>query len=97
MEHAETVVEKAVAYVKDVLGIHSEEPDVVARPEYSDSEPQIDTKDELLANPNAYSMKSIGELSSETSNENTARFERTEQASEPDILFEPADIEEEGR
>ena len=67
MEHAETVVEKAVAYVKDVLGIHSEEPDVVARPEYSDSEPQIDTKDELLPNPNAYSMKSIGELSSETS------------------------------
>jgi hypothetical protein len=65
MEHAETIVEKAVAFVKDVLGVHSEEPDVVARPEYSDSETQIDTKDEMLLNPKGYPMKSIGELSSE--------------------------------
>ncbi len=66
-EHTETVMEKAVSYVKEALGIHPAEPDVQAKPEYSDAEPEIDTKEAILLNPNAYAPKSIGELSSENS------------------------------
>jgi hypothetical protein len=88
--HTETVVEKVTAYVKDVLGIHPDEPDVVAKPEYSDSEPEIETKDEMLLNPNAYTMKSIGELSSESpvSPGSGGAFERSTE--ETDVIAEPA-------
>jgi hypothetical protein len=35
--HTETVVEKAVAYVKDMFGIDDKAPDVEAKPEYVDT------------------------------------------------------------
>ena len=49
-EHAETVVEKAVAYVKDVLGITP------------DTAPELTVEDALRLDPNAYTLKSIAEV-----------------------------------
>ena len=38
--HTETIVEKTVAFVKDVFGIHPA-PDVEAQPEYHDTAPEV--------------------------------------------------------
>jgi len=65
-EHGDTVVEKAVTFVKDMLGIHPPAPDVEARPEYTDTAPEITSENALRLNPNEFAMKSIGELSPET-------------------------------
>jgi hypothetical protein len=54
--HTETVVEKAVAYVKDVFGIHSPDPtpDVQAKPEYHDTAPEITAENAMRLEPNAF-------------------------------------------
>jgi hypothetical protein len=45
-EHTETVVDKAVAFVKDMFGVHPDPtPEVRAKGEYSDTAPEITAKD----------------------------------------------------
>jgi len=54
-EHVETVVDKAVAFVKDMFGIPTETtPDVAAKREYSDTAPEITAENAMRLNPNAY-------------------------------------------
>ena len=50
----ETVVDKAVAFVKDMFGVHPDTPEVRARPEFSDSAPEVTAEDAMRLNPNAY-------------------------------------------
>jgi len=47
-QHTETVVEKVTSYVKDMLGIPQDDhqPDVEAKPEYSDIAPALHFADE---------------------------------------------------
>ena len=58
-EHTETVVEKAVAYVKDMIGIPpgDKAPDVEAKPEYVDTPISEDAKP---LDPDTF--KSVGDL-----------------------------------
>jgi hypothetical protein len=58
-EHKETVVEKAVAYVKDKIGISPghKAPDVEAKPEHVDPSTSEDTKP---LDPDAF--KGVGDL-----------------------------------
>ena len=65
-EHPETVVEKAVAFVKDMLGIapNDKTPDVEAKPEY-DNPPEVTAEDAMRLDPNAYTRKSVADLNLE--------------------------------
>jgi hypothetical protein len=67
-EHTETVVEKAVAYVKDMFGIPAGDrtPDVEAKPEYSDTAPDLLSGDAMRLDPHAYTMKSVAEVNAES-------------------------------
>jgi hypothetical protein len=64
-EHSETIVDKAVAYVKDMLGMPPADkpPDVVANPEYSDTAPELTSKDAMRLDPHAYAFSKIVERS----------------------------------
>ena len=63
--HTETVVEKAVNFVKDVFGIeHETAPDVEAKPEYHDTAPEVTAENAMRLNPNAYGA-SVEELNAE--------------------------------
>jgi hypothetical protein len=66
-EHTETVVEKAVAYVKDMLGIAPSDktPDVEAKPEYADTPREVTAEDAMRLDPNAYTRKSVADLNLE--------------------------------
>ena len=66
-EHTETVVEKAVAYVKDMLGIAPSDktPDVEAKPEYVDTPPEVTAENAMRLDPNAYTRKSVADLNLE--------------------------------
>ena len=59
-EHTETVVDKAVAYVKDFLGMPTA--NVVANPKNSDA-PEPTTEDAMRLDPHAYSFNKIVERS----------------------------------
>jgi hypothetical protein len=65
-EHTETVVEKAVAYVKDMLGIPPGDrtPDVEAKPEYTDTAPELTSDDAMRLHP--YTTKSVAEVNAES-------------------------------
>ena len=67
-EHTETVVEKAVAYVKDMLGIPPGDrtPDVEAKPQYSDAAPELTSEDAMRLDPHAYTLKSVAEVNAES-------------------------------
>ena len=67
-EHTETVVEKAVAYVKDMLGIPPGDrtPDVEAKPEYSDTAPELTSEDAMRLDPHAYTTKSVAEVNADS-------------------------------
>ena len=67
-EHTETVVEKAVAYVKDMFGIPPGDrtPDVEAKPEYVDPAPDLTAADAMGLDPHAYATKSVAEVHAET-------------------------------
>jgi hypothetical protein len=67
-EHTETVVEKAVAYVKDMFGIPTGDrtPDVKAQPEYIDTAPEPTIKDAMRIEPDGYTFKSVAEVHAET-------------------------------
>ena len=64
-EHSETIVDKAVAYVKDMLGMPPADrpPDVVANPEYSDTAPELTSEDAMRLDPHAYAFSKIVERS----------------------------------
>src|SRR5580704_1532214 len=63
-QHTETVVDKAVNFVKDVLGIqHDDAPEVVANPEYLDSETAAENASGL--DPNSHRMQSLEQLNAE--------------------------------
>ena len=67
-EHTETVVEKAVAYVKDMFGIPPGDrtPDVEAKPEYADTAPVPSTKDAMRIEPDGYTFRSVAEVNAES-------------------------------
>lgn len=65
--HTETVVEKTVAFVKDVLGIHPDPaPEVEARREYSNTIPAVTAEDAMRLSPNAHIMRSVGQIGDES-------------------------------
>jgi hypothetical protein len=54
-EHTETVVEKAVAFVKDVFGIQTEPtPNVETREEYSHTAPEVTAESAMRLDRNAF-------------------------------------------
>src|ERR1700728_4055601 len=64
-EHTETVVEKAVAYVKDSVVIQTDTaPDVQAKPEYHDTASEVTAENAMRLDPNAYAT-SVGRLNGE--------------------------------
>jgi len=64
--HTETVVDKAVTFVKDMLGIHTDTaPDVEAKPEHHDTAPEITTENAMRLDPKAHAMQTVGELNAE--------------------------------
>jgi hypothetical protein len=66
-EHTETVVEKAVSFVKDMLGIPAADhtPEVEAKPEYTDTPQEITSADALRPDPEAVTMKSVAEINAD--------------------------------
>ena len=65
--HTETVVDKAVTFVKDMLGIHTDTaPEVEAEPEYHDTAPEITAENAMRLDPNAQTMQTVGELNAES-------------------------------
>jgi len=65
--HTETVVDKAVTFVKDMLGIHTDTaPGVKAQPEYHDAAPEITAENAMGLDPNAQTMQTVGEVNAES-------------------------------
>jgi hypothetical protein len=64
-EHSETVIDKAVAYVKDILGMPpgDQPPDVVAKPEYTDTARKLASDDSMRLDPHAHAFNKIVERS----------------------------------
>jgi hypothetical protein len=63
-EHNETVVEKAVNFVKDVLGVqHDGTPAVEAEPEYPDTAPEVTAENAMRLDPDAFMSNSAGQIS----------------------------------
>lgn len=64
-EHSETGLDKAVAYVKDILGMPraDQPPDVVAKPEYTDTAPKLPSDVSLQLDRHAYAFNKIVERS----------------------------------
>jgi len=61
--HPETAVEKAVAYVKDVLGLQSEPARENEAPsDYPDTAPEVTAENAMRLNPDAYAAHSIGPM-----------------------------------
>ena len=67
-EHSETVVEKAVAYVKDMFGIPPEDrtPEVEATPDYAGTAPEPTINDAMRIEPDGYTFKSVAEVNAES-------------------------------
>jgi hypothetical protein len=62
-EHNETVIDKAVGYVKDMFGIHPEAaPDVEAKPEFHDTEPEVTAENAMRLDPDAYLVDPAGQI-----------------------------------
>jgi hypothetical protein len=63
-EHTGNVVERAVAYMKDVLGLTPADktPEVQAKPEFPDTAPEINSEDAMRLDPNAYTFKTVAEV-----------------------------------
>ena len=81
-EHTETVVEKAVAYVKDMFGIPpgDHNPDVEAKPEYADTAPELASDDAMRLDPHAYSFNEIVERSRRADGEYEEKIMHSEHA-----------------
>jgi hypothetical protein len=64
--HTETVVDKAVTFVKDMFGIQTDAPpDVEANSEYSDTAPAITSENAMRFDPNAFETK-VGQLNADS-------------------------------
>jgi hypothetical protein len=62
-DHAETVVEKAVNFVKDVFGVqHDASPKTDAEPPYEDTEPEVTAEQAMSLDPNAYTVSPSGQV-----------------------------------
>jgi|HubBroStandDraft_6_1064221.scaffolds.fasta_scaffold1771675_1 hypothetical protein len=62
-QHTETVVDKAVNFVRDVLGIqHDDAPEVVANPEFHNTEAEVAAEKATGIDPNSYRMESLDQL-----------------------------------
>jgi len=65
-QHTETVVDKAINFVKDVLGIqHDDAPEVMAKPEHHDTESEVAAENAVRIDPNSYRMESLEQLNAE--------------------------------
>ena len=66
-EHSESIVEKALAYVKDMFGVPPGDrtPELEAKPEYPDTGPELTSEDAMRLDPHAYTMKSVAEVNAE--------------------------------
>jgi hypothetical protein len=63
--HTETMVDKAVTFVKDMFGIQTDAPpDVEANPEYSDTAPAITAENAMRFDPNAFETR-VGQLNAD--------------------------------
>src|SRR5271163_3011678 len=65
-EHTETVIERAVAFVKDALGLPpagDRTLEVEAKPEYVDTAPELTSDDAMRLDPHAYTFNKIVERS----------------------------------
>ena len=66
-EHTETVVDKAVAYVKDFFGVPPGDrtPDVEAKPEYTDTAPEPTIEGAMRIDPHTRTLKIGAEINVE--------------------------------
>jgi hypothetical protein len=73
-EHVETVVDKAVAYVKDFFGVPPGDrtPDVEANPEYTDTAPEPTIKDAMRLDPHTRTLKIGAETNAERREDESA-------------------------
>jgi hypothetical protein len=61
--HVETVVDKAVNFVKDVLGIHHEAaPEVEGNPEYPDTAPEVTAEKAMRLDPDTFVVSPSGQV-----------------------------------
>jgi len=67
-EHTETVAEKAVTYVKEMLGVQPAEhtPGVSASPERTETAPEITAEGAMRLNLNGYAMESIEQMDADS-------------------------------
>ena len=68
-DHTETVVDKAVAYVKDFFGVPPGDrttPDVEAKPEFPDTAPAVTSKVALRLDQDPCTFKTVWELHMES-------------------------------
>ena len=73
-EHTETVVDKAVAFVKDMLGMPPADkpPDVVAKPGYTDTAPELTTEGAMRIEPHTRTLKIGSEINAERREDESA-------------------------
>src|ERR1700678_703123 len=66
-DHTETIVDKAVAFVKDFFGVPPGDrtPEVEANPEYTDTAPEPTIEGAMRLDPYAYTTKSVAEVNVE--------------------------------
>ena len=66
-DHTETIVDKAVAFVKDFFGVPPGDrtPEVEAKPEYTDTAPEPTIEGAMRLDPYAYTTKSVAEVNVE--------------------------------
>ena len=88
-EHTEGVVDKALAFVKHTLGIPpvDQTPEVVAKPEYTDTAPVPTIEGAMRLDPYAYTTKSVAEVNVERARRelsDTAFEEHTKAAAQID-------------
>jgi hypothetical protein len=62
--HTETVVEKTVAFVKDVFGMHPA-PGVGAQPEYHSTAPEVTAENAMRLDPDAHVMNAVEPMNTE--------------------------------
>jgi hypothetical protein len=95
-DHTETIVDKAVAYVKDFFGVPPGDrtPDVEAKPEYTDTAPEPTIEGAMRLDPYAYTTKSVAEVNVERARRelsDTAFDEHTKAAAQIDRARDSAE------
>ena len=74
-DHTETVVDKAVAYVKDFFGVPPGDrtPDVEAKPEYTDTAPEPTIEGAMRLEPHTRTLKIGAEINAERREDESAK------------------------